>query len=197
MIRAAHAPKENDDSAGEAPPFLGRFSRQLRDSISAGAALATLTLNAACGGNSSGPEQNQDDASQTAISLASLEPYPLTSIGCFGPVSESVQYGPQCCFDAACYRAVAGATCETNYESAVVRQLLPPGSGSCGCQVEEEGHPFIAGPYASNPDAEARAAPGMCCYVVGSIGCTGRPFVLNGLGQIALATQRSDWSLFG
>lgn len=67
---------------------------------------------------------------------------------CFGPVTDSQLYGPQCCFDARCYEPESGANCVTDFGSEPLRSLSPPGSGTCGCQVQEQGRPFVAGPYA-------------------------------------------------
>jgi hypothetical protein len=183
--------------------FLAHFRRDLREAIGAGAALAALTMASGCAGESSSgqlandtPAAEDSDDSPTAVPLATLEPYPLASIGCFGPMSESPLYGPQCCFEPNCYQPAASAACETNLESPQVLALLPPGSGTCGCQVLEEGRPFVSGPYAVNTDAEESSLePGMCCYVVGSVGCTGRPFVIGGIGHLAGVAYRADWGL--
>lgn len=190
------------------------FRALLGDSIGVGAALAALTLSTACGGQGAGEplgagsgEQDDDAKVQPTTGsagapgtapAASLEPYPLADVGCFGEIVDSLLYGPQCCFEARCYTPPDGAACATDLRAAPeLSALLPLGSGSCGCAVPEEGRPQLAGPYAPNPAAESPFPAGACCYVVGAWGCTGRPFVFDGVGHLAAVAYRADWGLLG
>lgn len=193
-------------------PFLRLLGRQLRDAVGAGAALAALGLGGGCGadaegatdlvganggtGGSSTPGNGPDGGAPAPTTpVANLQPYPLDSLGCHGPISESPLYGPQCCFQATCYTPTDGAGCTTEPGSSNLPLQLPSGSGSCGCAVEEEGRAPMTGPHAPNPNAPAPLTPGVCCYVVGSYGCTGRPFVVSGLGRVAGVARRDDWGV--
>jgi hypothetical protein len=191
--------------------FLTHLGRQLREAVSAGATLAALGgLAGGCGADAEDvPELAGGDNGTTSTTAegsggtgsstptaptANLQPYPLDSLGCHGPVSTSPLYGPQCCFQATCYTPEEGASCATEpMDYGGLPLQLPSGSGSCGCTVAEEGRVGMAGPYAPNPDAPAPLTPGVCCYVVGSYGCTGRPFVVGGLGRLAGVARRDDW----
>lgn len=196
----------------------GKFRAQLGESIGAGAALAALTLATACGGQGTGEPiatgsgglGNDSDTqlaggaggalntSSVPVPVATLEPYPLADIGCFGPIVDNPLYGPQCCFEARCYVPLEGAACASDFQTAPeVAALRPLGSGWCGCEVREEGRPYATGPYAANPAAESPFPAGACCYVVGAWGCAGRPFVFAGVGHLAAVAQRSDWGLLG
>ena len=62
------------------------------------------------------------------------------------------------------------------------------GSGSCLC---DDG---IQGPFAQNPTQETVKA-GTCCYVISSIGCEGRPLLVDGTPLISALTRRCDWLL--
>ena len=189
-------------------PFLKDLGRQLREAVGAGAALAALGVAGGCGADA---QETADAAGNAGTSgtgsagatgtptttdpVATMDPYPLESLGCFGPISENPLYGPQCCFEATCYTPANGGACAVEPTDGSVPIALPPGSGTCGCSVEEDGRPYIAGPYASNPGAPEPNTPGRCCYVVGSVGCTGRPFVVGGLGRLAGIARRDDWGL--
>ncbi len=157
-----NAPRRNVAAATIEYSFLEYFHRDLRESIGAGAALAVLSL-AGCGGEATlstdDPNATPTDGSGGGggsggsaaeatphTALASLAPYPSDGIGCFGPISDSLLYGPQCCFEARCYAPADGAGCATSFESAELAELRPPGSGSSGCQVEDEGRPSMSGP---------------------------------------------------
>ena len=48
------------------------------------------------------------------------------------------------------------------------------------------------GPFADNP-AHVPTQPGTCCYVVSSIGCDGRPLLVEGVRRISALTRRCDW----
>jgi hypothetical protein len=128
------------------------------------------------------------------------ETYSLAQIGCFGPGYDGGYYG-QCCFEAHCYTPGAGEACLGAENTPALRGKirLPGGSGECGCSVPEQGGESLSGPFASNPadhsegDAGGTLRSGSCCYVVGSISCTGRPFCVDGRLLLAEAVARADW----
>jgi hypothetical protein len=175
---------------------LGQLALELRGSIAAGAALAALGFAAGCGVPTE-PSVDAPGGGGDSTLRSALEPVPSEAIGCFGPLSDQpMSWGPQCCFEASCYRPRDGASCMAADDPELGTAIeLPPGSGSCGCQVLEEGRPAVSGPYATN--AAATADGDSCCYVVGSVGCAGRPFVVSGDGRLAPLATRSDWRLFG
>jgi hypothetical protein len=59
------------------------------------------------------------------------------------------------------------------------------GSGSCLCAP-------IAGPYAANP-SDTPASAGSCCYLIGAIGCDGRPLLVDGRALTSELELRADW----
>jgi hypothetical protein len=119
---------------------------------------------------------------------SALEPYPLDALGCFGPILDG-GYKGQCCTTARCYTPDAG-TCVGPQAGPPIP--LPPGSGSCGCLTTDDANSAVRGPYA--PNSEGMASPeGSCCYLVGSIGCEGRPLIVNERPVVAPLALRSDW----
>ncbi len=49
----------------------------------------------------------------------------------------------------------------------------------------------VDGPYAAlSPNDD-----GTCCYLVGTIGCDGRPLLVEGAARVAPITRRRDWLL--
>ncbi len=211
---------ERDDAGFDA------WRRELRESITAGAALAALALTAGCGANADNTSIGESTAgaqssagaggaggattsTTSTVPVSSLEPYPLDRVTCIDtPNDLGLPYvGPQCCFEVRCYASPDGASCALapSGNGALGYRVAPPasdeplsGPGPCGCATE--GHPALEGPYAPNPAAAGDAGSdpaAACCYVVGSRYCLGRPFVLNGLGRVAAAAHRDDWGLFG
>ena len=61
---------------------------------------------------------------------------------------------------------------------------LPLGKCLCGAGVQ--------GPFAANP-ADQPVKTGTCCYVISSIGCDGRPLLVDGAPIVSPLTRRSDW----
>ena len=126
--------------------------------------------------------------------------YSLAQLGCFGPGYDGGYYG-QCCFEAQCYTPEAGEACLGAEDGQALRSKirLPLGSGDCGCNVPEQGREYLTGPFASYPadnsegDAGGDPRSGSCCYVIGSISCTGRPFCVDGTLLLAEAVARADW----
>ncbi|HTU60487.1 MAG TPA: hypothetical protein VMF89_18680 [Polyangiales bacterium] len=135
------------------------------------------------------------DAQTSPINAAvrpGLEPYALNKLGCFGPVHDSGYYG-QCCVSALCYTPESGAACAPKDEVSRLLPGYPPGSGACGCSTDPVTGSASDGPYARN--AADDAGLGECCYLVGSITCTGRPLVIAGEVVIAAVVVRSGWAI--
>jgi hypothetical protein len=119
---------------------------------------------------------------------AELEPYPLEKLGCSGPVLDG-GYDGQCCVSARCYTPAEGECLAADERPPIP---LPPGSGTCGCSVGEASTFPVSGPYAPNPGGTAMP-DGTCCYLVGSVGCEGRPLVVAGAAVVAPLVSRADW----
>lgn len=188
-----------------APPSI---LQQLRLGVRQGMALASLAVVTGCTETDVPLEDPTPDASQDANTLTDagprpeLSPYALDKVGCFGPSHDAGNYG-QCCVSALCYTPPAGAACaaadaiQDKFPSddfgTEVLEGLPPGSGTCGCTLDglENGR---AGPFA--PNLQGTAPAGECCYLVGSISCTGRPLMVAGRAIIAQVVTRRDWALF-
>ncbi|HET9956165.1 MAG TPA: hypothetical protein VFQ61_16775 [Polyangiaceae bacterium] len=190
--------------------------RDLLGAVQAGTALAALALVPGCasrslpndpegtggvrpgdfetGGSTTGGTSETGGSSATGGATSKPEPTPLpeSELGCYGTIyGDGFGYHGQCCFTQRCYTPEAGKDCaapDAVYETDL---SLPAGSGTCGCGPE--GHKPISGPYAYNPAVETDGT-GSCCYVVGSIGCDGRPLIVEGEALLAGLVSRSDWS---
>jgi hypothetical protein len=134
------------------------------------------------------------DATRDAVAVVDSGTYDTSRLGCSGPFYDEGYYG-QCCVVALCYTPDNGRDClaanDPNLVDTVPR--FPPGSGDCTCS---EAEPEVTGPFARNPD-HANEPPGSCCYLVGSIGCTGRPLCVHGEQVVASVVRRNDWILAG
>jgi hypothetical protein len=176
----------------------------------AGAALAAVGFAASCGSNSLTPSSsidlgeaatNQSSEAGAGGALTSivdggaepspLTPYPESATGCSGK-SYDAGYDGQCCVSAHCYDPDGASCLSADAPELRERITLPIGSGTCGC-VAVDNH-AVSGPYAPNPDVPP-SSPGTCCYLVGSITCTGRPLVLDGMLVLAPVIARGDWGL--
>jgi hypothetical protein len=133
---------------------------------------ASLVLVAACGSQVEGGPADQ--------SGNLLEPTPNGA--CYGPIyNDGFGYHGQCCDDVYCTAPIDGV-CASPADAALTG--LPPGSGSCECGERK-------GPFA-NADPNAVES---CCYLVGSIGCDGRPLMINGAPRLAeVVPGPSQWS---
>ncbi|AUX36733.1 MULTISPECIES: hypothetical protein [Sorangium] len=153
---------------------------------SGGASSQSGGSSASSGGASSssggGGEAGPPDAS------APLDPYPDPT--CVGPFHDG-GYEGQCCYEVHCTAPVDGA-CPAASAAAPHLDGLPPGSGTCMCDGDGEGGAeSIQGPYANR----AASDPASCCYLVGAIGCEGRPLLVRGEPRVApLARAPSAWS---
>src|SRR5262245_28251030 len=110
---------------------------KLRQAITQGAALASLTVVTGCAESESKPgdvprgQAGGDapaDATTQAMADASLPttPYPLDRLGCWGENHDGGYHG-QCCVSARCYTPAAGTGCAAE----VPPVELPGGSGVC------------------------------------------------------------------
>lgn len=115
--------------------------------------------------------------------------YPTDALLCHGPAFTSGYHG-RCCATASCYTPTDGGSCAP-YPPAEVG--LPPGSGSCLCAIAENDARMVVGPFGPNP-AHTPQKAGSCCYVFGSIGCDGRPLIVDGAVVTAPVVPRSDWA---
>lgn len=157
--------------------------KRVQLAIGAGAALcAPIGCSDSVSVNDAGRDASATDAGT----------YALDDLGCAGPVHDGGYYG-QCCVEALCYSPNAGA-CMVATDPLLPSTLsgFPPGSGSCSCS--ELGMAAVAGPYAPNPN-NPDEPDGTCCYLVGSIACTGRPLCVEGEQVVAAVVRRSDWTL--
>ncbi len=189
--------------------FLERLRRELSEAIQIGAALASAVVLTGCQARADDvPHDDEDDSDMVGSSsdepkmpadaapAVALDPTPAGMLGCYGPIHDGGYYG-QCCFTQRCHDPAEGEECDE-----LGLQVRPPGSGTCGCSVEERA--ALTGPFAPSPtvfpsaeeETYAPTSEGSCCYVVGSISCVGRPFVVSGAQRVAGPVWRSDWGLF-
>lgn len=163
----------------------------LRHAVAEGVALAALY---GCSGVPSVPADGGRLDAGVSVDSGTLEPYPVAQITCwgenYGADGGLSGYHGQCCVKASCYTPTDGVCAPT----APGEIGLPPGSGTCGCSVNPQG-PFVAtqGPYAKNP-SHTPNKDGACCYLFGSIGCDGRPLLVDGEALTAEVIHRSDWT---
>ncbi len=123
----------------------------------------------------------------------SADEYPLSLLGCGGEnYGGGFGFHGQCCFKALCY---ASAECLPADSPELSQRLqdagFPPGSGRCTCQ--RDGQPSVSGPFSRNDGDPNASGNGNCCYVVGGIGCDGRPLMIQGEARVAPVIARSDW----
>lgn len=144
---------------------------------------ASLVLVAGCGGQvdaggGGDPSTNSDPPTDEAGNQ--LESTPEGT--CHGPVyDDDFGYHGQCCDEPHCIAPSAGVC--PGAAAAVITDA-PPGSGECECGERQ-------GPYL-NPDA---ASGESCCYLLGSIGCDGRPLLVEGAPRLAAVVPcRGPWS---
>ncbi|MGK4001799.1 ferritin-like domain-containing protein [Sorangium sp. So ce1036] len=136
---------------------------------------ASLALASGCG-------PQIDSGSSSGEPTTSLDPYPDPT--CVGPDHNDGLYYGQCCFEVYCAAPVDGACPEASEAAPHLSDLPPGGSGICRCEEPQ-------GPYANR----AASDPASCCYLVGSIGCEGRPLLIGGEPRLApLERAPSAWS---
>jgi hypothetical protein len=125
--------------------------------------------------------------------LPTFDPKQLVCFGeDYGNVSSG--YDGQCCYKALCYTPANGAACASAEDVETLGwqdfPAFPPGSGECTCY--DETHPVVQGPFARHPTSPAEGE-GDCCYMVGVIGCEGRPLRVEGAAVVAGVVRRADW----
>ena len=152
---------------------------------------ATLVLAAGCGTTVTGGGDGGGGAggsSQTTTTGDPVDPdgnelQPTPELTCVGPVyNDDFGYHGQCCYEVHCAAPDSNGVCATPGNAQL--SDLPPGSGTCECSER-------SGPYANSDPAAAEA----CCYLVGSIGCDGRPLMIGGEPRLADVTcGTAAWS---
>ncbi len=140
--------------------------QRVRSGIRAGTAL--WIASAGCSDSMTRPEPTSDAGVDSATTL---QPYPLSAVGCDVPDA-----GPLCCLFAEC---LAGP-CPP---AATLPEGALNGSLACG----------ISGPFAPNPD-DLSAAAGNCCYIVGNQVIDGRPLFVEKDMLVAPVVIRADWA---
>lgn len=150
-----------------------RFFDELKRAIARGFTLAAVSGALACGT----PGVRNADGGVLAQA-------PSDSFMCSGDAGFTGPFFGSCCTNLHCYPATS-ASCDTTVMPAggpTFSPPLPPGSGTCMCGETK-------GPFAA-PDGGANE----CCYVVGSIGCTGRPLREGESAVVAAVVLRHDWA---
>ncbi|MEZ4302501.1 MAG: hypothetical protein R3B70_46665, partial [Polyangiaceae bacterium] len=101
---------------------------------------------------------------------------------CYGETySDSFGFHGQCCDEEHCIAPVDGS-CPSAQEAVITD--APPGSGECECDERK-------GPYANSDAASAES----CCYLLGSIGCDGRPLLVDNAPRLApVMPCRGPWA---
>jgi hypothetical protein len=112
--------------------------------------------------------------------------YPTCSGPSYGDGGQPSGYEGQCCVEPLCFTPESGECPAADKVGWQELPGFPPGSGSCGCSPVE-------GPFAPRAEHDA-SSTGRCCYLVGSIGCEGRPLLVAGVPRVAGGTRRADWS---
>lgn len=173
-----------------------RFFEELQRAIARGFTLAAVSVAMSCGtgsrvdGGSGGGGQGGGGGAQTARAVdgGRLAQAPGGALGCTGDAGYIGPYFGSCCTSLHCYEPSDGM-CSTSQDVApfsgvTFTPALPPGSGTCMC-----GSPAVEGPF-----AQADGGSTGCCYVVGSIGCTGRPLRDGEATIVAAVVVRADWA---
>jgi hypothetical protein len=178
-----------------APSFAQSLVKKLSQAVTQGLALASLTVASSCVKSDDTQHEAAPDAGDDLDEVEPLQAYPLEPLGCRSTAMIDGFHGP-CCVEAHCYTPEDGRACvaEPPLQTALYGLVpVPSGSGFCSCSLPDS-TAQIAGPFAPNPEAEAPADE--CCYLVGKVGCTGRPLTVAGQAVIAALVSRSDWAPF-
>lgn len=115
--------------------------------------------------------------------LNNLDPLPVPV--CSGPSYDAGGGGfeGRCCEITPCTAPIDGI-CPSPADLRNTAPSLPPGSGTCECSTRR-------GPFAGTNDA----GDALCCYLVGSISCEGRPLLVHGEARLAeVLAGPSAWS---
>lgn len=171
-----------------------RFFEELQRAIARGFTLAAVSVAMSCGSPSVGDAGSGGDAGGGGGSQGvrdsdggGLAQVSGGAFFCSGDAGYTGPYYGSCCTNLHCYQPTDSA-CSTSANISPFAMTftppLPPGSGTCLC-----GSPAVTGPFAQ-PDGGTTE----CCYVVGSIGCTGRPLRDGETAIVAPVVVRSDWA---
>lgn len=168
-----------------------RFFEELQRAIARGFTLAAVSLTMSCESHVlPRRDAGEDGGSQVAQSPrdadgGALSQLPTGSLFCMGDAGDTGPYYGSCCTNVHCYQPTDGTCAATvaPHDGVPLEPSLPPGSGTCLCGAA------IAGPFAQTDGGTTE-----CCYVAGSIGCTGRPLRDRNEAIIAAVVVRSDWA---
>ncbi|MFT3768898.1 MAG: hypothetical protein QM820_25935 [Minicystis sp.] len=147
---------------------------------------ASLVLVAGCSSNVNGGNGGAGGSGTPldgGTPVGNVDPLPTPE--CSGPIYDGSMggYDGQCCEKTLCTAPTDGY-CPAAEVAKPTLDGLPPGSGTCECSP-------IRGPYAGTSDA----GDAICCYLIGSIGCEGRPLVVHGEARLAdVIAAPSAWS---
>lgn len=162
-----------------------RFFDELHRAITRGFTLAAVSVSVSCT-KPALPERDAGARQPAARRLRDpdgglLARVPAGALACTG--EETPEMGP-CCTNVHCYPP-SGETCaapgDIREHREHIQPRLAPGSGTCMCGQTQG--PFV------QPDGG-----GECCYVVGTMGCAGRPLREGGGAVVAAVVVRTDWA---
>jgi hypothetical protein len=153
--------------------------RSLSAALAAGATLASLAPGCA------DQEGSASGGAGAGNPAQGLEAYALSSLGCSGPVHDgSDEYFGQCCVAARCFTPAEGL-CPEVEPGTIQHPAWWDEPKACACTE-------IVGPFAANPD-DPSLPEGVCCYLAGKIGCTGRALLVASAPRVARSVRRRDW----
>ena len=197
----SHQPAEECRS-GMAPS--DQFFLELKRAIARGFTLAAVSVSLSCSGPSIPPGDGGSGGGGGMVATGgggggtavappprdldggSLTQVPSGSIECTGDAGSVGPFFGSCCTDVYCYQPTTETCAGPNeigaHTTMAFNPSLPPGSGTCMCGQTQ-------GPFAQPDGGDTR-----CCYVVGSIGCTGRPLREEERAVVAAVVVRSDWA---
>ncbi len=171
-----------------------RFFEELQRAIARGFTVAAVSASLSCGspsspgpdaGNGSGDGGTQTSMAPRDVDGGALAEVPAGSFFCTGDAGTTGPFYGSCCTRLHCYPPVTG-TCSATVapnDGLPVSPALPPGSGTCLCGAA------VAGPFAQPDGGNSE-----CCYVAGSIGCTGRPLRDGNEAILAAIIASPDWA---
>lgn len=139
---------------------------------------ATATGGGGGGGTSMRPPRDLDGGALAQV--------PSGSIQCTGDAGTAGPFFGACCTNVHCYPPTDETCAAPNaigpHTTMQFEPRLPPGSGTCMCGQTQ-------GPFAQPDGGQTQ-----CCYVVGTIGCVGRPLRDDETAVVASVVSRSDWA---
>lgn len=191
-----------------------RFFEELQRAITRGFTLAAVSASMACGtasmndagpstgggsgfvtggggGSGGGGSSGGGGGTMTFVPRdfdggGALGAVPPGSLQCTGDAGFTGPFYGSCCTAVHCYPPTSERCAAPNaigpHTGQAFTPALPPGSGTCMCGQTQ-------GPY-----AQADGGDTECCYVVGKIGCDGRPLREGEVEVVARVVVRSDWA---